>query len=134
MKGNETFNLDPSGLQQELTKMLNKLNLVEHACVASVFENEVKNIHHNGKEDTKYSGYSLIKPREENPTNITHITIIRALTHLGYSNINNTWTTERDISPLISAFRFGLPPLILGPWFGGVRHYAKSLRDIGLVG
>ena len=91
--------------------MLNKLNLVEHTCVASVFENEVKSIHHNGKEDAKYSGYSLVKPRGENPTNITHITIIRALTHLGYSNINNTWTNEHDISPLISAFRFGLPPV-----------------------
>ena len=76
IKGNKTFNLDPSGLQQAFTKGLNKLNLTEHLCLASVFENKLKSMNPNQKEDAKYSGYSLVKPRVESPTNATYLTIV----------------------------------------------------------
>ena len=110
MRGSKSLNLDPNGLKQKFTKLLKKLNLNEHACVASVFGNEVKSINHSGKEDAKHSEYLLIKPRIEIPTNVTYITIICALTYLGYSNINSTWVNEHSVPPLgVSAFRFGLP-------------------------
>ena len=40
-----------------------------------------------------------------------YITIVCALTHLAYSNTNNTWIDEHNISPLVSAFIYGPPPI-----------------------